>query len=189
MAAGLIGASRLYLPAADRARATHCGSVEAWEALLAQIARASRRVLGRRCARAGVDAAVGCRAGRAFPSFQVLRGRCRQSDGQPARSPSDAGRRQPARAHLGRRGRPDTLLLLSDAPRPGVQVRQRAEGPRRHEGRCRCDLYAEPVGSHCRRPGLLPDWRALQYRVLRLLRPIAARSSRVVSAEGHSHGR
>ena len=35
-AAGLIGASRLYMPSADRARKTHCGSVEAWEALLAR---------------------------------------------------------------------------------------------------------------------------------------------------------
>ncbi len=35
-AAGLIGASRLYVPQADRARKTHCGSVEAWEALLAR---------------------------------------------------------------------------------------------------------------------------------------------------------
>ncbi len=34
-AEGLIGASRLYIPEAERARATHCGSVEAWEALLA----------------------------------------------------------------------------------------------------------------------------------------------------------
>src|SRR4029450_8047980 len=34
--AGLIGASRLYLPDAGRARTTHCGSVEAWEALLAR---------------------------------------------------------------------------------------------------------------------------------------------------------
>ena len=33
-AAGLIGASRLYPPDPDRARATHCGGVEAWEALL-----------------------------------------------------------------------------------------------------------------------------------------------------------
>jgi acetyl-CoA synthetase len=33
-AAGLIGASRLYPPDPDRARTTHCGSVEAWEALL-----------------------------------------------------------------------------------------------------------------------------------------------------------
>ena len=34
--AGLIGASRAYIPDAERARATHCGSVEAWEALLAR---------------------------------------------------------------------------------------------------------------------------------------------------------
>jgi len=35
-AAGLIGASRLYLPDAGRARGTHCGSVEAWEGLPAR---------------------------------------------------------------------------------------------------------------------------------------------------------
>ena len=35
-AGGLIGASRLYLPDARRASATHCGSVDAWEALLAR---------------------------------------------------------------------------------------------------------------------------------------------------------
>lgn len=34
-AAGLIGASRLYMPDPERAARTHCGSVEAWEALLA----------------------------------------------------------------------------------------------------------------------------------------------------------
>src|SRR4051812_50156371 len=35
-AAGLFGASRMYVPDAERARSTHCGSVEAWEALLAR---------------------------------------------------------------------------------------------------------------------------------------------------------
>ena len=35
-AAAFIGASRLYIPPAGRARTTHCGSVEAWEALLAR---------------------------------------------------------------------------------------------------------------------------------------------------------
>lgn len=35
-AANLIGASRLYLPDARRASATHCRSVGAWEALLAR---------------------------------------------------------------------------------------------------------------------------------------------------------
>src|SRR3954468_2106079 len=38
-AAGLVGASRLYVPDAERARTTHCGSVEAWEALLARSRR------------------------------------------------------------------------------------------------------------------------------------------------------
>src|SRR5262245_20201349 len=35
-AAGLIGASRLYVPEAERARTTHCGSVDAWQTLLAR---------------------------------------------------------------------------------------------------------------------------------------------------------
>src|SRR4051812_32834173 len=38
-AAGLIAASRLFVPDAERARGTHCGSVEAWEALLARSRR------------------------------------------------------------------------------------------------------------------------------------------------------
>ena len=188
-AAGLVGAGR-FVHSASRARAgdalRKCRSLGG---IAGEIARAPRRVLGRRCARAGVDAAVGRRAGRPLSAFQVFRGRRGQPDGQPARSPPGAGRRQPARAHLGGRGRRDALLHLSDALRRGVQVRQRAEGPRRQEGRCRRHLHAEPVGSHRRRPGLLPDWRALQYRVLRLLRPLAARSSRVVPAEGHPHRR
>jgi acetyl-CoA synthetase len=54
-------------------------------------------------------------------------------------------------------------------------------------GRGRPHLYTESVGSHRRRPGLLPDWRALQCRVLRLLRPLVARPSRIVPAEGHRH--
>src|SRR3954471_19602040 len=38
-AAGLVAASRLYVPDAERARTTTCGSVEAWEALLARSRR------------------------------------------------------------------------------------------------------------------------------------------------------
>ena len=149
------------------------------------LTRESRRLLGGCRSRTGVDAAVGRGARGRLPARQVFRRRHQQPHAQPARSAPRAGRRQSAGPDLGGRGRTKPVLHLPHARRGREPLRERVQAARRTQRRCGRDLHAEPERGDDRGAGVLPDRRALQHRLLGVLRPVAPRSARILSAEGH----
>ena len=120
---------------------------------------------------------------------QMVRGRHAQRLRQLHRPPPQEPRR-PGRHHLGRRrsdrGREDHLPA---AARAGVQVRQRAEGQRRQEGRPRHHLPADDPRGGLRHAGLRAHRRRAFGGVRRLLARQPRRAHRRLRLQVHHHGR
>ena len=81
----------------------------------------------------------------------------------------DAGQRRPGRLPLGGRGRRPPRRHLRRAARHDPALRQRAQGPRRRQGRRRRHLPADAARDARRDARLRPDRRDPQRRLRRLL--------------------
>ena len=119
---------------------------------------------------------------------QVVRGRHAQRLRQ-LRRPASEDPRRPGRHHLGRR-RPDDGREdhLPPAARARVQVRQRAQGQWRQEGRPRHHLPADDPGGGLRHARLRPHRRGALRGVRRLLARQPRRPHRRCRLQIHRHG-
>ena len=88
----------------------------------------------------------------------------------------------------GRAGRPPGPALSGPAAR-GLEVRQRAQGPGREEGRRRRGLHAAGPRAGDRAPGLCPDRRAAHGDLRRLQRRGARRPHPGLQGQGPGHRR
>ena len=121
--------------------------------------------------------------------LQVVRGRAPQRQRTVPRPPRRGRPRRSGRLPLARRGGRGTRHhLCRSAPRRPA-LRQRAQGPRRREGRRGRDLPADDPRGRRRDAGLRPDRRHPQRRLRRLLGRVGARADGVLRGEGAGHRR
>ena len=121
--------------------------------------------------------------------LQVVRRRQDQRLGQLPRSPCRGRDRRSRRLPLARRGGRGARRHLRRAARRHAALRQRAEGPRRRQGRRGRDLPADDPRGRRRDAGLRADRRHAQRRLRRLLGRGGARADGVLRGEGAGHGR
>ena len=143
---------------------------------------------GEGAARLGRRAEPGAR--RLQPALlQVVRRRAAERQLQLPRPPRRGRQRRPRRLPLARRGGGGARRhLRRPAPRRPA-LRQRAQGPRRREGRRGRDLPADDPRGRRRDARLRPDRRPAQRRLRRLLGRVGRRADGLLRSEGAGHRR